>query len=288
MKKLMMTVLLLPMMALADIDNILVSRLEPWEGKVKIEYRIVGEIDVSDGMVLQAMTLNDHKSGKSYPVLSVDRCPTFEEGVHSLIWDAWADGCDIESSEVSISIAIKKGSPEYCIINLSGGQDAEEYPMSFLDEIPDGGWTSLYKTVNEENVLSGRIYDPAGTLSIPIPKCALAASTYPGFREWEGYDLPELVGTVVLPPVKVGEGDEGDVVVDLADKYEDETHWTYNWTAPMTVWASFDLEGQYMIRVPTIDKYRDGGWSGSTGNWSNDFNMPMSGPVTAEDIEKRW
>lgn len=148
MKKLMMTMALLPMMALADIDNILVSRLEPWEGKVKIEYRIAGKIDVSDGMVLQAMTLNDHKSGKSYPVLSVDRRPTFEEGVHSLTWDAWADGCDIESSEASISIAIKKGSPEYCIINLSGGQNADEYPMSFLDEIPDGGWTSHYKTDN--------------------------------------------------------------------------------------------------------------------------------------------
>ena len=227
-------------------------------------------------------------------------------------------------------------------------------------------------TVNEENVLSGRIYDPAGTLSIPIPQCALAASTYVGQKrvegEWVQVELQELVGTVVLPPVKVGEGEEGDVVVDLgeltfhvrenvnapgfgtvlvdnpydgfvaemwqtlwsnedpavtrpefpegglvyehkdpesgeivdtytfydggqvelADKYEDETHWTNNWTAPMTVWASFGGDGQYEIRVPTIDKWRNGDWRGSNGNWSNDFYMPISGPVTAEDIEKRW
>ena len=34
----------------------------------------------------------------------------------------------------------------YCVIDLSGGPDAESYPVSFLSGVPEGGWTAEYKT----------------------------------------------------------------------------------------------------------------------------------------------
>ncbi len=34
----------------------------------------------------------------------------------------------------------------YCVIDLSGGPEAEIYPVSYLSRIPDGGWTDEYKT----------------------------------------------------------------------------------------------------------------------------------------------
>ena len=34
----------------------------------------------------------------------------------------------------------------YCVIDISGGPNAEHYPVSYLDAVPDGGWTDEYKT----------------------------------------------------------------------------------------------------------------------------------------------
>ena len=35
----------------------------------------------------------------------------------------------------------------YMVVDLSGGADAKEYPVSYLDSEPQGGWTDEYKTV---------------------------------------------------------------------------------------------------------------------------------------------
>jgi len=35
---------------------------------------------------------------------------------------------------------------EYMVIDISGGPDADAYPVSYLDEVPDEGWTDEYKT----------------------------------------------------------------------------------------------------------------------------------------------
>lgn len=34
----------------------------------------------------------------------------------------------------------------YCVIGLSAGADATSYPVSYLDAVPEGGWTDEYKT----------------------------------------------------------------------------------------------------------------------------------------------
>ena len=34
----------------------------------------------------------------------------------------------------------------YCVIDLSGGRNAAAFPVSYLDEVPTGGWTDEYKT----------------------------------------------------------------------------------------------------------------------------------------------
>ena len=34
----------------------------------------------------------------------------------------------------------------YCVIDLSGGPDAKKYPVSYLNDIPKGGWSDEYKT----------------------------------------------------------------------------------------------------------------------------------------------
>ena len=34
----------------------------------------------------------------------------------------------------------------YCVIDVSGGKNAKKFPVTYLNEIPDGGWTEEYKT----------------------------------------------------------------------------------------------------------------------------------------------
>ena len=34
----------------------------------------------------------------------------------------------------------------YCVIDLSGGPDAKKYPVSYLNDVPKGGWSDEYKT----------------------------------------------------------------------------------------------------------------------------------------------
>lgn len=39
-----------------------------------------------------------------------------------------------------------KGDGLYCVIDLSGGPNATKYPVSYLNDVPKGGWTDEYKT----------------------------------------------------------------------------------------------------------------------------------------------
>ena len=62
----------------------------------------------------------------------------------------------------------------FLVIDLSGGSDAERWPVSYLDAVPEGGWTDEYKTTKlvlrriERGTIEG-INSPLG-LSITIDK----------------------------------------------------------------------------------------------------------------------
>ncbi len=34
----------------------------------------------------------------------------------------------------------------YLVVDLSGGKEADKYPVTFLAEVPKGGWTDEFKT----------------------------------------------------------------------------------------------------------------------------------------------
>ena len=41
---------------------------------------------------------------------------------------------------------VKREKPKYIAIDLSGGTAATHYPIEYLEDVPDGGWTDEYKT----------------------------------------------------------------------------------------------------------------------------------------------
>lgn len=90
----------------------------------------------------------------------VEQERAFRRHAMSLYEQALASGkvCGLE--EVQLSRRIKEvkslGEPMfavptmadglYCVINLSAGPNASRYPVSYLKDIPKGGWTDEYKT----------------------------------------------------------------------------------------------------------------------------------------------
>ena len=63
-----------------------------------------------------------------------------------------------------------KTPPKYLVVDMSGGRSAARWPVSYLDEVPSGGWTDEYKT--EKLVLR---YIPAGSFIM-----GGRATDYPG------------------------------------------------------------------------------------------------------------
>lgn len=80
-------------------------------------------------------------------------------GTHHFLWDAKTDlGSDVILEKLSFDITFSDPQTQYCVIDLSGGPTATAYPVSFLPDIPEGGWTEEYKTTK---LVLRRI--PAGT-----------------------------------------------------------------------------------------------------------------------------
>ncbi|HOG51352.1 MAG TPA: formylglycine-generating enzyme family protein [Lentisphaeria bacterium] len=86
----------------------------------------------------------------------------------AIVWDAGADWNGQWSDQMRVKItAIANVAPErntYLVIDLSAGPEASNYPVSYLPEVPDGGWTDEYKTTK---LVLRRI--PAGTFTMGSP-----------------------------------------------------------------------------------------------------------------------
>lgn len=57
------------------------------------------------------------------------------------------EGCRNYAGTLEIPFAIEEADPErYLVVDLSGGTGASTFPVSYLSDIPSGGWTDEYKT----------------------------------------------------------------------------------------------------------------------------------------------
>ncbi len=68
----------------------------------------------------------------------------------AIVWDAGADWNGQWSDQMQVEITATAGaapaSGEYLVVDLLPGPEAPEYQVSYLAEVPDGGWTDVYKT----------------------------------------------------------------------------------------------------------------------------------------------
>ena len=70
---------------------------------------------------------------------------TVKAGQHRLVWDARQDEPNLVSDNVAFDVQAFVGKSFYMVIDLSGGTNATHYPITYLNQVPAGGWTSDYK-----------------------------------------------------------------------------------------------------------------------------------------------
>ncbi len=124
----------------------------PWNGKVDITYTLTG--DVTAGLPawnvpFLSVTASNRVDGTTYAAaasaLSGDTGTA--EGAHHVVWDLDAQGLEINSDEVTFTVGyVPISIMRYCVVDLSGGARASSYPVSYLADVPSGGWTDEYKT----------------------------------------------------------------------------------------------------------------------------------------------
>ena len=91
-----------------------------------------------------------------------------------------------------------KTPPKYLVVDMSGGRSAARWPISYLDEVPSGGWTDEYKTEKlvlryipaGSFIMGGRATDYPGAVNTNLHMVTLTKPFYIGVfectqRQWE-------------------------------------------------------------------------------------------------------
>ena len=111
---------------------------------------------------------------------------------------AWATNAAAGAKAVVKVMPVLKQKPKYVVIDLSGGTNATHYPVSYLDEVPTGGWSDAYKTSKlvlrhipaGSFVMGGRNTDCPGAKNENLHMVTITRDFYLGVfsitqRQWE-------------------------------------------------------------------------------------------------------
>ncbi|MBQ9432216.1 MAG: SUMF1/EgtB/PvdO family nonheme iron enzyme [Kiritimatiellae bacterium] len=111
---------------------------------------------------------------------------------------SWATNALSGANAVVKVWPVKKEKPKYIALDLSGGTAATRYPIEYLDDVPDGGWTDEYKTSKlvlrhipaGSFIMGGRNTDYSGAVNTNLHMVTLTKDFYMGVfevtqRQWE-------------------------------------------------------------------------------------------------------
>ena len=175
MKRLLALFALLALPAFAEpvLTDIEVGGVDPTSGQVDIAYTVPeGESFGAGAKLFGTVVKRDTGRAIAPATLFCDADDDpLAPGRHTIAWDMLADAPHLSFSSLELRLAavvseapaeevaaeesapaepeqaaVKKVRlPMYLVIDLSGGPEAESYPVSELDDIPEGGWTDEYK-----------------------------------------------------------------------------------------------------------------------------------------------
>ena len=136
------------------ITSVTAQQRYPWNGKVDISYTVTGDIAgyaLTNGLITTLkVTATDTIANTSYTATteSLSGATSLTEGGHAIVWDLDQHGVSLKSSNVVFNVSCEAAEALYCVIDLSDGPNAANYPVSYLDSEPDGGFANddTYRT----------------------------------------------------------------------------------------------------------------------------------------------
>ena len=124
------------------IEDVRATPVAPW-GRIVVDYTVVGTLPANAADYVAAVTASNRTTGAVYTGGATEGETALTLGKHRVWWDARAAG--LRKTVESVDVRIKYDYL-YCVVDLSGGPDVENYPVTYLSSIPSGGWTDEYKT----------------------------------------------------------------------------------------------------------------------------------------------
>lgn len=161
-----------------EVTGVTARQRYPWNGLVDITYTVAGDAS-SMNRPSVIMTAIDENTGLTYLATTFLSAPPVTEGVHTVTWNPIADGLRITSDRMKMEVLIQDDFPLYCLINISGGSSASSYPVTYMDSVPNGGWTTAHKT----NYIVMRWCPPGTFMMQGDHKVTLTKSLYMGVFE---------------------------------------------------------------------------------------------------------
>ncbi len=153
MKKIVMAIAVMLFIGVAEattlsVMNVVCRQRYPWNGMVDIDYEIVS--DNADANCYVYPVGYDHDFSVSYSprTLTGDGAngKSVKPGKHRMTWNMSADmKKNYSTTAFSMKMYAYTDAAPYLVIDLAEGSSATEYPVSYLSEIPEGGWTDEYK-----------------------------------------------------------------------------------------------------------------------------------------------
>ena len=136
------------------ITDVIAQQRYPWNGKVDISYTVSGDIAAhchENGLINPTLKVSatDMVADTVYTATAtaLDGDMALTDGTHTLVWDLDADGLSIQSSNVVFNVSCEVTEALYCVIDLSGGANATNYPVAYLATEPSEGFNvDAYKT----------------------------------------------------------------------------------------------------------------------------------------------
>jgi formylglycine-generating enzyme required for sulfatase activity len=130
------------------VSNVKAQQRYPWNALVDIDYTISGD---TSGLGV-SISVRDLQNNRDYqPTKFMSALPT-SAGTHRVTWSPTADGISIVSTNILVTVSLLRVADSsrpnlYYVIDLSGGPDAVNYPITTLSSEPEGGvWPDEYKT----------------------------------------------------------------------------------------------------------------------------------------------
>lgn len=157
-----------------SVTDVKIAQRYPWNGLVDITYTVncddpnkdvwvypVGyDADTAQSVALKPEYLSGE--GASNAV---------HAGTCRMTWDmARQMGKDYNRAAFSVTLHAYCDAAPYMVIDLSAGSNAEKYDVTYLSEIPEGGWTDEpYKTTKMvfRLILPGKVFGEEATLTRP-------------------------------------------------------------------------------------------------------------------------